>query len=352
MSVECPLQFRNLPVCARTRRGTVNTKFHIGGKFHGTPNATEFTRFIPNSKRPSSLPNPTPNKNLPKGIDFPFRIVYNEPIKQTGSLWIHPGLDNQEGLMENLWQIPLILGVGAFAGFLNAVAGGGSLLTMPVLRFLGLSGTMANGTNRVAIFVQNASGVLGFRRKGISDFRYSILLTLPACAGALVGVIFANKISDLVFDRVLAGIMIAVLGITLFSPTRKLQGGSENLNRNRKIIAMTVFFGVGLYGGFIQAGVGFIIIGALTTINGFDLVRTNAIKLFVVFFYTIIALFVFIQNGNVDWLLGLTLSIGNASGAWFGSHWAVDKGEKWIKVVLVVTVLAFAIRLFWQSLGN
>jgi uncharacterized membrane protein YfcA len=72
---------------------------------------------------------------------------------------------------------------------------------------------------------------------------------------------------------------------------------------------------------------------------------------FVIFFYTIIALIVFIMSGNVSWPLGLTLAVGNATGAWIGSHWAVDKGEKWIRVVLVVTVLAFAIRLFWQTLG-
>ena len=114
---------------------------------------------------------------------------------------------------------------------------------------------------------------------------------------------------------------------------------------------MLVFFFIGVYGGFIQAGVGFIIIAALTLTNGFDLVRTNAIKVFVIFFYTIIALIVFVWNGNVNWYLGLTLAVGNATGAWIGSRWAVAKGDKWIRVVLVVTVLAFAIRLFWQTLG-
>ena len=254
-------------------------------------------------------------------------------------------------MTELVWKIPLIPIAGTFAGFLNTVAGGGSLITLPILVFLGLPGPKANGTNRVAVVIQSASGIMGFRRKGVSDFGYSALLTGPAIIGAWIGAEIANQMTDRAFDRVLAAIMIAVLLLTLFSPTKRLKGAGENVALGRKVIGMAVFFFVGLYGGFIQAGVGFIIIAALTLINGFDLVRTNAIKIFVVFFYTIVALAAFIKAGNVNWFLGLTLAVGNATGAWFGSHWAVEKGEKWIKVVLVVTVPAFAVRLFWQSLA-
>ena len=275
-----------------------------------------------------------------------------------------------------IWEIPLILVTGVFAGFLNTVAGGGSLLTLPVLIFLGLHPATANGTNRVAVFFQNASGIMGFRRKGVSDFGYSTLLTLPALVGAWLGAQIAVEMDQVLFNRVLAGIMIGVLFITLYNPTKKLQDGPEGLSflRNiigsvvlffvgprhnwytyydiiRKIIGMFVFFFVGIYGGFIQAGAGFIIIAALTLTNGFDLVRTNAIKLFVVFFYTISALVVFIMSKNVDWYFGLTLAVGNATGAWIGSHWAVEKGDKWIRIVLIVAVLAFAIRLVWKTFG-
>ena len=117
----------------------------------------------------------------------------------------------------------------------------------------------------------------------------------------------------------------------------------------RRIVGVVAFYFVGIYGGFIQAGVGFIIIAALTTINGFDLVRSNAIKVFVIFFYTIIALAIFIIENKVDWLLGLSLAVGNATGAWIGSQWAADRGEKLIKIVLVVTMVAFAIRLVWKT---
>lgn len=252
--------------------------------------------------------------------------------------------------MEELWKIPLILVSGVFAGFLNTVAGGGSLLTLPVLIFLGLSTAAANGTNRVALFVQNASAIMGFRRKGVSDFGYSLLLTVPMLFGAASGALKAVSISDDWFLRILSGVMVVVLFLTLFNPTKKLQGGVENLSRKRMSIAVVAFWALGYYGGFIHAGNGFLIIAALTVINGLDLVRANAIKVFAIFFYTIIALGVFIVKVDINWGLGLTLAVGNATGAWIGSHWAVDKGEKWIKVVLVVTVLALAIRLFWKTL--
>ena len=252
--------------------------------------------------------------------------------------------------MENLWEIPLILVTGVFAGFLNTVAGGGSLLTLPVLIFLGLSTADANGTNRVALFVQNASAIMGFRRKGVSDFGYSLLFTVPTLFGAWAGARRAVTISDDQFLRILSGVMVVVLFLTLFSPTKKIQVGSDRLSRTRQSIAVLAFWALGYYGGFIHAGNGFLIITALTLITGFDLVRANAIKVFAIFFYTIIALVAFIIGGKVNWPLGLTLAVGNATGAWIGSHWAVDKGEKWIKAVLVVAVLALAIRLFWKTL--
>ena len=254
--------------------------------------------------------------------------------------------------MQLFWHIPLILITGTVAGFINAMAGGGSLLTLPMLIFFGLPAAKANGTNRIAIAIQCVSGAAGFHRKGFSDFRFSALLVLPAIAGAFIGANIAVDMPEVMFKRILAAIMVAVLGLTLFSSARQSEGESLILrvSWNRKIAAMCVYFFIGIYGGFIQAGVGFIIIAALTSINGFDLIRANAIKLFVSIFYNLVALGVFIQSGNADPFFGLTLALGNAAGAWFGSHWAVDRGEKWIKVVLVVTSLAFAIRLVWQTL--
>ena len=252
----------------------------------------------------------------------------------------------------NLLHVLLLFVTGVFAGFLNTVAFGGSLLALPVLIFLGLPTAVANGTNRVAIFCQNFSAIMGFRRKGVSDFRYSISLAIPAVIGAVIGAIIAIDIKDALFNLILAVVMIAMLVLTLINPTKRLENKIESTDNRSKTIAMLVFFFIGIYGGFIQAGVGLLIITGLRLLTGIDLVRTNAIKVFVIFFYTVVALGIFIAKDKVDWYLGPTLAVGNACGAWLGSHWAVEKGDKWIKVVLIVAVLAFAVRLVWLSVGG
>ncbi|MDE0012075.1 MAG: sulfite exporter TauE/SafE family protein [Candidatus Poribacteria bacterium] len=249
----------------------------------------------------------------------------------------------------NLLHVVLLFGTGIAAGFLNTVAFGGSLLALPMLIFLGLESAVANGTNRVAIFFQNFSAIMGFRRKGVSDFSYSILLAVPAVIGAVIGATIAVDIKDSVFNLILAVVMIAMLVLTLLNPTERLKDRIENGGKHSKIIPMVVFFFIGIYGGFIQAGVGLLIITALRLLTGMDLVRTNAIKVFVIFFYTVVALGIFIMEDKVNWYLGPTLAVGNACGAWLGSHWAVEKGDKWIKVMLIVAVIAFAIRLVWLS---
>ena len=252
----------------------------------------------------------------------------------------------------NFLHVLLLFGTGIAAGFLNTVAFGGSLLALPVLIFLGLPTAVANGTNRIAIFCQNFSAIMGFRRKGVSDFSYSILLAIPAVIGAVIGATIAVDIKDAVFNLILAVVMITMLVLTLINPTERLKDRIESKDTRSKIIAMVIFFFIGIYGGFIQAGVGLLVITALRLLTGIDLVRTNAIKVFVIFFYTVVALGIFIIKDKVNWYLGPTLAIGNACGAWLGSHWAVEKGDKWIKVVLIVAVLAFAIRLVWMSVSG
>ena len=247
-----------------------------------------------------------------------------------------------------LWHIPLLIGVGTVAGFINTLAGGGSLLTLPVLIFIGLPSAMANGTNRVALFIQNISGILGFRRKGISDFRFAALITLPALVGSWIGANLAVEMNDALFRKVLAGIMLLVLVLIITNPAKRWRMVEQQPGKGRLTIAMVVFFFIGIYCGFIQAGAGYLIIASITLTSGFDLVRTNAVKLFVVLFVTVVALVVFLSNGQVDWVRGLTLAIGNATGAWIGSHWAVAKGDKWIRRILVVTVIAFSIKLVIQ----
>ena len=244
-------------------------------------------------------------------------------------------------------DVGLILITGVAAGFMNTLGGGGSLLTLPMLIFLGSPAAVANGTNRIALMVQNIVGVSNFRRKGFFYPKLGIILAIPAVFGSLLGARFAISVPEELFQKILAVIMIVVLILILTRPEKKFlkEIEGENLSTARLVVSIFVFFGVGLYGGFINAGVGFVIIVALTLITGMSLVKINSLKLFIVLIYISSSLVVFIIHGKVDWILGFTLAIGNALGAYLGSNFAVSKGDKWIRIFIVIAILSMSAKL-------
>lgn len=246
------------------------------------------------------------------------------------------------------WEILVLIGTGLVAGFINIVAGGGSLLTLPVLIFLGLDSNIANASNRVGIFTQNITGIQGFRSKGVMTWPFSLYLGISAFFGAILGSRISLELDDQLFNRVIAGIMILVVLTIIFGKNRH----PDNQVRERmgfwyQAASVVVFFFIGIYGGFIQAGTGFLIIAALTNINGFSLVKTNSAKAVVALIYTISALAVFIYMDAINWPYAIVLAIGNAAGGWISSRWSVDKGDKWIRAILVVMVMAMAIKLWF-----
>ena len=251
--------------------------------------------------------------------------------------------------VEEYYKLLILIPVGIIAGFINTVAGGGSLLSLPTLIFLGLPPAVANGTNRVAIFMQNISGVTGFRSKGVFIFPYSLWVGISAFLGAIIGAKISVELDDKTFNQIIAIVMVGVVIVTVINPGSRVGKAIEDLSKKAQIIGVITFFFIGIYGGFIQAGVGFIILGSLTFINKMSLVRANSVKVFAVLIYTISALAVFIIEDKIDWLYGLVLAIGNMTGAWIASRWSVEKGDVWIKRFLIVTVSIMAIKLWFYG---
>jgi len=244
------------------------------------------------------------------------------------------------------WQLPLLAALGVFAGILNVLAGGGSLMTLPVLLFLGLPAPIANGTNRIAIFFQNVFAMRSFHKHGIFPWQLALLGLLPALFGSYLGASLAVDIDDALFKRLLALIMVGVLILTALDPAKRWRREEMSMTGLRLVVLLLTFFAIGVYGGFVQAGVGFIIIAALLP-HGLDLVRVNAVKVMVIFAFTVVALGVFIWYGQVDWPLGLALALGNSIGGVIGSRLAVKKGHAWLQRVVTVTVLVFALKLLF-----
>lgn len=246
----------------------------------------------------------------------------------------------------NFWvELTLLAAAGVAAGALNVIAGGGSFLILPILLFVGLPASLANGTNRVGVLSQNAAGILGFHQHGAMDWTWSLKASIPAVIGAAIGVWAALMIPDFAFRRILS---IAMVVITVWSLLNRQQPkGGDAVKPASHWLVVLGFFVVGLYGGFIQAGVGFLVL-AITSYAGMDLVRGNAVKLLTVMMLTIISLIVFAGAGQVDWPRGLALAAGNWLGAAMGVRLAVLKGHKWLQQVVTVTVVLFAIALWFQ----
>ena len=234
----------------------------------------------------------------------------------------------------------LVAGAGVVAGVVNAMAGGGSLLTVGLLNvFVGLPGLVANGTNRFGVLVQNASSVVSYRKEGVRGFRRAIAVIFPVTIGSLIGSLLVSSITDETFERIFGILMVPLLFVSLRPP--KSSGSQINWH---PALTTVIFFAIGLYGGAFQAGVGLLIVVALSK-AGLDLVNANAVKVVVIFILTAIALPVFIVRGQVDWGFAVVLAVGFAIGGWIGARIAVRGGEKIIRPVLVAAVAALAGRM-------
>lgn len=247
--------------------------------------------------------------------------------------------------MEQWYSYILLVVVGFIAGFINTVAGGGALLTLPTLIFLGLPPGIANGTNRVAVVIQTALATAGFKSKGVSTAPFNIYLGISALFGAIIGAQIAVDIKGETFNRILAGVMLTVILIIIFKPKMSLTKMEERLTGKFLWLGIIAFFFFGMYGGFINAGLGFIITLFLHYVHQMSFVRANATKVTVVLIYTISALVVFVINDKVNWTMGLILAIGNGSGAWLASRVSVNKGDRFIKIFLVIMVGLMALKL-------
>jgi uncharacterized membrane protein YfcA len=231
---------------------------------------------------------------------------------------------------------------GLAAGVINTLAGGGTLLTVPVLVYFGLPATVANGTNRVGVLLQNYFATRSFQRDGLDAVSESLPIVLPAVVGSILGATVASRLSAEVYERVFGVAMIAVL-VPILRGARPRAAAEVEVARSKLANAL-IFFAIGFYGGSIQAGVGIFVIAALAR-SGLGLVRANAIKVILVGALTLVALPVFLLQGQIDWPFAIAMATGFALGGELGARVATRGGERVIKPVLVVAVLAMAGRM-------
>ncbi|MCK5731004.1 MAG: sulfite exporter TauE/SafE family protein [Draconibacterium sp.] len=245
------------------------------------------------------------------------------------------------------WYIILaLIGTGLAAGFININAGGGSMLVLPLLMFIGLPANVANGTLRIAILFQNIVAVNTFKKQKILDVKTDYKLVFPAIIGAVVGAFFAVEIDEALLKKVIAGLMIGMFLLVVLKPEVWVKEQVGTVNQKPTILQYIIFFFIGLYGGFIQMGVGFLLLAGLVLGSGYDLVKANAVKVFIVLIYTAFTLGIFIYHGHVDFVAGLILAVGNMIGAWLGAHFSIKGGAKYVRYVLILALVIVTLNLF------
>lgn len=238
---------------------------------------------------------------------------------------------------------------GLVAGVINTMAGGGSNLTLPALMLTGMPADIANATNRVGVFLQCLVGIKGYHKKGKLDRLDMFPVLLPTLIGGALGAYLATILPTTLLKPLLLGTMISVAFLILVFPSvvAPPEGTSTYRVKDRPL-AWLALFAAGVYGGFVQAGVGFLLITALAGTLRYDLVRSNALKLLCTAAFTGLALLIFILDDLVNWLPGLVLAVGMMIGASIAVKISLNisqKSMKWFLFVMTVAASAAAMSL-------
>jgi L-asparaginase / beta-aspartyl-peptidase len=239
-------------------------------------------------------------------------------------------------------EIVVLIVSGVLVGFINTLAGGGSIISLSVLMFLGLPPNIANGTNRIAILMQTVTAVSSFKKQKVLETKKALTLAVPAAIGSIIGAFVAVDINAEIFEKAFAIIMLFMLVFILYKPQKYLYGRKELSDKKISFWQLILFFFIGIYGGFIHVGIGYFLLGGIVLGAGFDLVKANAIKVSIAFFITIVAFLVFVISGEVNFLYGIILGIGTIFGALIAARMAVKKGVNFVRWVIVVLILVFS----------
>jgi uncharacterized membrane protein YfcA len=240
----------------------------------------------------------------------------------------------------------ILLITGIATGFLNVMAGGGSMLSVPMMIFLGVPGPIANATNRIAILPQNLTAVIAFYRKGFANFKLSLSLAACTIPGTIIGAYLASKIANDQFNTLLAIIMILILVIMSLPQPKTIQSG-EAPSSARLLVGHLLMVLIGFWGGFIHIGVGFLLMPVLNRVLQLDLVTTNSHKVLIVFCYTAVALLIFSSQLELLWRYGIALAIGTSIGGWIAANFQIKQGIGAIKWTLNIVVVAFIVKLIF-----
>lgn len=247
-----------------------------------------------------------------------------------------------------LVEIVIAIGGGFVAGVINTLAGSGSVITLSILtELLGLPGGMANGTNRIGVALQTVSSSVTFQRAKILGIREQarplILMVIGAFGGIALALVVSNEGFMNVFRIMVAGIFL----LLLIKPKRWIYPEPEKPKWPRPLLDLSLF-AVGVYGGFIQMGMGIFFLAIAVLGARMTLLKANVIKVMAVGIYTVPAIVLFALDGKVHWIYGATIGIGQLVGGWLTARYAVKfpKINTYAYYALLIAVVLSLLSLF------
>lgn len=284
----------------------------------------------------------------------PGRAIFSKRISQEADgppgryhrrsfrLWMPP-------MTMTLLDAALLLVAGLAAGFVNTIAGGGGLFTLAALLFMGVPADLANGTNRVSVALQSAEGVRGFHRHGVLDTAAIVPILWPTLSGSLIGSVLASFLPVALLKPLLLGTMMAMALLMILKPAVMAPpAGVAPFALADRPAGWAALFGAGLYGGFIQGGVGFLLLAGLVGVLRYPLVQANALKLVCTGVFGVVALAVFAARGQVLWLPGLVIAAGTLVGVRLSVDFAVKARHETLRVLLLAAVIGVCVASFFR----
>ena len=247
----------------------------------------------------------------------------------------------------SLTIIIILIISGILVGFINTLSAGGTTISIALYLALGIPAQITNAINRVGVLLQNGFASYLFYRKNLINYKHLILYSLPLLVGALFGSLIAINIDEKIFNICFA-IVLLLMVVFLFIETKATSKQEKPLTLKNYLIVCPLFLITGFYGGFVQAGTGFLLIAVVGSVLGYDLIKTTAIKNTLMFAYTIVAMAVFLFRGGIEtkyWIYALIHSFGNLVGSYIAAHYALKKGTQFIKIVIICVVVLIALNL-------
>ncbi len=247
--------------------------------------------------------------------------------------------------MPEISTLLLVLFIGIVAGFIDSTVGGGGLISIPSLIFLGLPPQIAIATDRLGCIGQSLAALPKYWRAKKIIWRYVPLFIIISLVSAIIGANILLNINQLALQKIIGVLLLILLIILFLKPKSGIR--SSNPSGWKKILGLLIYFLIMIFGGFFGGGVGPLILYTLIFLFGFTVIEVNATKTIPWFLLALSSFIIFALNGIVDYQKGIVLFVGMALGGYLGAHTALKKGDLWVKRLFAIIVIVSSIKLLF-----